>query len=340
MSLGLVARADQGGIATQSYEIARHLMPDRILVVKLRDDDSRGTFDASRYEDLSPEVRIAGHVPTVDDCAWLCETGDVFSVENFYRDGMISVANRSHARLSVHANPELFDRVLRYATEQKQLRPLAPTDWMLHRMPEETRLLWMPVATDHVRYHARSDTPRRFLHVSAPAMADRNGTELLRKALDEYVGPRIEVYVSGPEAPHEPSTVGLNGHVRVLPLEDVADYWDRYTDDYDALIQPRRYGGLSLVMQEALAAGLPVICLDRHPEHSWPGTVRVPIVSVETLDMKGGAFEVAACRPEDLANAIAEHALGDPLPLSFAAGQHAQSISWETLMPAWREAFA
>jgi glycosyltransferase involved in cell wall biosynthesis len=350
MSLGLIARADDGGIGIQTQEIARHLRPERILVVRV--EPSRGSFDPGRFDGLCRYGRIATDPLSDDDYRWLVDgVTDAFAVEGFYSryDSLIEIAAEAGVRLSVHANPELYPERYRQAARDGRLRTLVPTQWEIDRL-DPCSYLQMPVATDRIKGRIRAHDARVFLHVSAPAMLDRNGTQLVMAAAQVYDGPDVTLLVAGPARPKREESFA---HVHVIPLDDVDDYWQRYTADVDALIMPRRYGGLSLVAQEAFAAGLPVICLDRHPENTWPGTRLVPVLSSEEHKMKGGRFAVCSTSAEALAHVWAQHANSEVVDeyerpihapsasaLSFAARRYARSISWQTLMPAWRAVFA
>lgn len=336
--LGLVARADEGGLGIQTWEMARHLRPARVLVVDVW--PRRGTFDPARF-DGAGLVRIAPNPPSRDDWAWLLDGVDaVLTVEGCYdpspRDLVLAdLCYDRGIRLYVHVNPELWPAVYVEQASLGRVRVLAPTVWETNRIGPHTPMP-MPVATDRIVGTVRTREPRTFLHVSAPAMLDRNGTRYVLDAARHYQGPRIRVLISGPAAP----MVGVRGSVEIEPLADVRDYWDRYTDEIDAVILPRRYGGLSLVAQEAMAAGLPVICLNRVPENTWPGTRTAPIIGSRHHPMKGGPYEVWACDAEGLAATIRTHVESDPEPLSRAALDYARSISWDALLPRWQEVLA
>jgi hypothetical protein len=338
MTLGLIARADAGGLGSQTYEIARHLRPDRILVV--RTHSPRGDESVGRYQGLG-EILVARNRPGrgVDQAnlEWLCETDRILTVEGCYNDALPSVARSREARVTIYANPELFPAHYADLAKRGIIDVFAPTDWETRRLGPH-RVLRQPVALDRIRSQGITPGPaRRFLHVSAPAFHDRQGTELVKAALDYYAGPPIDLFVAGP---HRPAKEYETNGVRVVPLSDVTEYWERWADRYDCLVQPRRYGGLSLVAQEAGAAGIPILCLDRTPDRHWPGTFTVPVLRGERQHMKGGTFRVLTASPQALATRIkwaAEQTLTD---LACAGLAHAHAGSWDALLPEWTEALA
>ena len=126
------------------------------------------------------------------------------------------------------------------------------------------------------------------------------------------------------------------GRARVVPLGPVRDYWERW-ETGDALLLPRRYGGLSLVAQEALAAGMAVVMLDREPERRWP-IVRARTGAGRLEHMKGGAIGVLEGDPVSLAERIRQLATTELAHWSALADRWAATMSWETLLPAWRAA--
>jgi glycosyltransferase involved in cell wall biosynthesis len=338
VTLGLIARADSGGLGSQTQEIARHLHPDRILVV--RTHTPRGDDRLSRFQGLG-EVMVARNRPGrgVDAACleWLCETDRVLTVEGCYNDTLPSIAREHGARVAVYANPELFPRHYGDLARRGVIDVLAPTSWETRRLGPH-RVLRQPVALDRIPARTiRPGVAHRFLHVSAPAFHDRQGTELLKASLEWYAGPSIDLFVAGP---HRPAKEYETNGIRVVPLSDVVEYWERWAEPYDCLVQPRRYGGLSLVAQEAGAAGVPILCLDRLPDRAWPGTFTVPALRGERHHMKGGAFRVLDADPHALARKIQWAAENDLSDLACAGLAHAHTGSWDALLPEWNETLA
>ena len=126
MRLGMIVRADDGGIGNQTHEIWRHLNPDVTVAV-----------DFSRLSDAMPQ-----HYDRYPDATWTTwrgvgfpfdnkaafralETCDVvFSVETFYDMRLAS----TKTPLVLYVNPELF-RGYGSATYW------APTPWLLGNLP-------------------------------------------------------------------------------------------------------------------------------------------------------------------------------------------------------------
>jgi glycosyltransferase involved in cell wall biosynthesis len=53
-------------------------------------------------------------------------------------------------------------------------------------------------------------------------------------------------------------------------------------DDHDVLVAPEKFNGLSLPLQEGLAAGMVVVTSDRYPHNTWlPREYLVPVLKYQ-----------------------------------------------------------
>lgn len=338
MRLGMIGRADDGGLGVMTQEIARHLRPDRVLVARLEGRSSnREGYDPERLRaDGSSSLREESwDGGTFADSAlrWLTDEVDaVYTAETTYDPRLAAVCSERGVRLYVHVMPELFGADVRRAQEQGASL-LLPTSWERERVPD-ARLLPVPVAGDRLPGRVRS-TVRTLLHPSAPAMLDRNGTELVREAIGQVRQP-CTLLVSGPEAPAERTRVGV---VDVVPVGHRRDYWSVY-ENADALLLPRRYGGLSLPMQEAASLGMPVVTTNLAPQNEWAhfSTMVVPDPTPRSATMKGGRFDVWSVDRYRLAATI--DALLSSDDLAAAASEqslmHAARLDWSRMTAIWR----
>jgi glycosyltransferase involved in cell wall biosynthesis len=139
-------------------------------------------------------------------------------------------------------------------------------------------------AQARIANHGRTGR-RRLLHiVGKPAAGDRNGTMLLMYAMQRSRAD-FELVVKS-QTPLEPI---IKDKRITWDSSAPNDQWRLYAG-FDALIMPRRYGGLCLPCNEGLTSGLPVIMSNVSPNSEllpadWlvPGafnggfTARVPI---------------------------------------------------------------
>jgi glycosyltransferase involved in cell wall biosynthesis len=126
-------------------------------------------------------------------------------------------------------------------------------------------------AQARIANHGRTGR-RRFLHVvGKPAAGDRNGTILLMYAMQRSRAD-FELVVKSQQS-LEPI---IKDKRTTWDSSAPNDQWRLYAG-FDALIMPRRYGGLCLPMNEALTSGLPVIMSDTSPNKAvLPGDWLVP----------------------------------------------------------------
>lgn len=332
MKVGVIARAEDRGLGIQTWEAARHLDPERVLVVDV-DNPERFPLHLDRFPGatvarLTYDGRSTHWLPEGLVRDWLAGLDVVFSCETLYDWRLAEWARDAGAATVVQLNPEFF-------VHHREELPAPtvwwnPTTWRMDRLPAGTRHVPVPVALDRF---ASSEVEKpeqgqlRALHVvGRPAMGDRNGTELLSKAMRRVTGVALTV-TSQRETVHGAAVVG-----------NVPDYWRLY-DDQDVLVMPRRYGGLCLPAQEAAAAGLAVVMPACPPNDTmWPivpvqwqyrGEVMVPAGSIPLAETNARDLAIVlgrlAAEPEELAAA------------RKAARAWAEEHSWEALLPLYRE---
>lgn len=321
MTLGLIARADNGGLGAQTWDAWRHLQPAKTLVVHTA-HKTRGRAHIERYPN-SPDVQVrCTHAePSDSDIDWLLDgSTTLFSVETWYTPRLLEAASK--IRTVLLANPEMHDHSLAGS------EVWCPTDWRRDLVPENRGVLPAPVDRELLPFRQRIDA-RVLYHVASPAFHDRNGTLLVLEAVAQLPEP-CQLLIRGGD--HRPGRERI-GRCTVdwLPHHD-GPYWEHWPDEADLLVLPRRFGGLSLPMQEAASLGLPIVTLNVEPQGAWP-THRVKATVGENIRVKGGRMDVHSCAPAQLASALA-HLLDTPddvASLSALGHQWAESISWGNL---------
>ncbi len=329
----MVGRGDAGGLANLTrgvaFHLSAHLPVFAALVVNLG-EAGRGPFDRRAWDLTAEHVRVCDYPPTPDDCDWLLERADVvYTAEVPYAPELPVLAGARKVPLVLHAMPELFkDEYLGPTT-----RIALPTSWLADQPRFEGAVsLPVPVDTDEFAWSPRSHAGT-FLHVAASAFHDRNGTELLKAALPHVQSP-VTVHTRGviPEGRVEETL----GNVTLVHFGRAQSAREVYGTE-DVLIQPRRFGGLSLTAQEALALGMPIVTLDWDPYaphaigtvSSLPDPVHVP--------MAGGNLPVMDADPRALAQIM--DALVESPDLVAAhnvlAWEWAVEHSWDAQRETW-----
>jgi hypothetical protein len=325
---GVIARADQSGLAAQTLAFANHLGASAVLMLELT-EKGRGPSDWSQLTPGAETFYCEGW-PGDDPIRWLVDKSDVvYTAECPYHDGLGPYCATRGVDLFLHANPELWRPVYGHG----QPHVWAPSGWRMDLLPPETKIVGMPVDDPPEGTEPRSEV-RSFLHVCSAAMEDRNGTAQVIDAIPKIRYP-CDLYVGGYDVQVGHFPAELNPLVTVHKVGPMPDRWGLYDGLADALVLPRRYGGLSLPMLEAARFAMPIVGLRTDPFGPYKG---VNAQAVSAFDATGGRITAFAANPEDLA-AEMNGLLCDPnyaRERSAAALTWARAQSWSTRGPELR----
>lgn len=310
--VGVIARADAGGLAQLTCELIRNVRPYAALVVDLA-TNGRGPVDLARVEPYVERMWVA-EGPWIagyrfpQSCDPFFEAVDVvYTAETTYDERVVAICHGTGKRLVLHAMPELLSQRDVVGAHDLWL----PTGWEWERVKARRRavhrpdpvLMRVPVAVDRYesRYYRRAEAQVLFVH-GGEAFHDRNGLHIVHDALAHVERPTL-LYVRGGEWPT--SDTWTVGHVTVKWLPAVDDYVDMIPAGVDVMIMPRRYGGLTLPVGEAAAQGIPTIMSNLSPQTGWiHSDLRVPMLDSYPVEMKGGMFPVWTTEPHHLATII------------------------------------
>jgi len=326
-NVGLIARADNRGLGQQTWAFHRHMRPAKTLVVNCPSQQPL-PLRLDRY----PDATVVG-IPTRDEIRVFLHGLDVvYTAETAYTPHFWTEAHAAGVRTILHANYEFLN------FKDKPTVWAAPSTWHLPRFPTGTVLLPVPIETERFPKITKRSTARRFLHpVGRPAIHDRNGTADLIAAL-RHVRTEVTVVITCQQPGYVDSLLDgavLPDQVQVLIHDgDDENYWDKYRG-MDAMIMPRRFGGLCLPLNEALGAGIPTIMPDIAPNHDWlPKAWLVPAEKVGEFDAKQ---RIAYYRSDPAALADRIDTLASSQSAYAAACAHARDLasrmSWEALKP-------
>lgn len=323
MNIGVVSPLTDRGLGVQSWEVARNLDAS-VLFVETKDPSAPS--HPERFPNAT-RVRWASGLDPKIVRQWLSTVDVVYAAETFYDPRLPKWAAAQGVTTALHANPEF------YTGAQEPTLLWSATPWRRDVMPARTEVVPFPVAADRFTPAEPHDGPCRWVHVAGKrALADRNGTDTLVSSLHLLTQPcEVRIVVQHGEVP---LLDNVPPHVTVTFMPPPADYWRLY-DDADALVLPRRYGGLCLPVQEACAAGLAVVMSDLTPNQMWPGP-RVQAEFWRKVTMPCGRVPVYDVSPRLLAQAM--DALADPGTRHSHQAESrrwAQDHSWEAQKPAW-----
>jgi hypothetical protein len=332
MKLGVIARCDDRGLGNQTWEVCRHLNPERVLLVT-DPRDKRFVQYPERFEQWeTTQTRWdAGRLDGRQVRRWLRGLDVVYSAESPYDLRLGDWAADESVGLVLHANPEFVGM----ADARVRATWWAATPWRLAYLPAGARVVPMPVAEPRVT-HEPAEWPGmvRFLHVAGwPAAADRNGTEIVTEAAMRMRTHPCQFII---RSQHKGL---LRDRLPPAPLRieigNVVDYWQLYRGA-DVLVMPRRYGGLCLPAQEAMAVGLPVVMPDTSPNEIWPGP-RFSIFEDGALATRAGPIPLYSTDPSVLAEVLDQLAERPELLEKYRseARAWARAHSWDALRETW-----
>jgi glycosyltransferase involved in cell wall biosynthesis len=252
------------------------LKPERTALIDLR--DRRWPNDWGRYPDATVFTLDNWHFDEMMMRAWLDGLDVVFMVETPYDWEMLAWAKQHGVRTVIQGNPEF------YTDTQQPDAWWWPTPWLQDRVPRGP-VVPVPVPDDWEVMAGGIDDRLEIVHVAGHrARADRNGTDVMSRVVRRLDLP-VKVRVYGQDG----SLVGFKApkgvEVELFP-DGVDDRKDMYRGAH-VVVLPRRYGGLSLPAQEALASGCAVIMPDVSPNSFWP-VIRVPANAHGTIHTKLG----------------------------------------------------
>lgn len=243
MKLGLVVRTDNTGLGYQSRAFRDMLQPHKVLEVTRGDDIP----SFAQYEEFLKDI----------DVMLTAETPYTYEAWNW--------AKMASVKTFCIPNWEFFDGLVQPNMPHPD-QYIMPSYWHLEEMQELfPGTVYLPQPTpgfkDARELNLTRSGKRRFVHiVGQNAIYDRNGWADLRDALSQTEADFELVVYS-----QQPITGVADPRVK-YHIFDIPNQSDLFSD-FDALILPRRYGGLCLPMQEALMAGLPVIMTDISPNN-------------------------------------------------------------------------
>jgi glycosyltransferase involved in cell wall biosynthesis len=331
MRIGLIARADDRGLSHLTWEFARNIRPDKILIVDMGDERFPTYHD--RYDALADLVVVWSYQHgdrSPDAHRWLEGLDVVFTAETFY--GLDNVIENYGVKTVKYVMPEFYR-----ADDPKPTATWLPTWWLADDVPFDLIMEW-PCPADR---WFNSETPLRrqneTLRVVMPAgnraLHDRNGSKIFLQAL-RHVKQPVEATVWTQDRTFSAATK-LPINVSYQLRRHATNYWDIAAGAHLVVI-PRRYGGLSLPAIEALGAGAALAMTDCDPNRMWP---------IEPIGCKPGFAAVCPfgevqmwdAEPRDLAHLI-DYLAADPA-LTRArqeeAREWAHRHSWQRQRDRW-----
>ena len=345
-NISAIVRADCGGLGSLSRSFSDRLGFHRTV--------SLSRHQGEHCPHWYPRNRIAADGLTVELLAWLCDGADVLlTFETWYGDLAPRVARRMGVRTALApmyeccplAGSGLEETELAICPSLLDLREMSRTPGLA-----AARRVFLPVPFDVERIaFRRRRRARVFLHsMGHGGIAGRNATGRVIEAWRYVKSPaRLVVRHQSPppvRQPRDERIAFLSG-----AAGGVENYWDLWSEG-DVLLHPHRWDGLSLPIQEALAAGMPVMTTRYWPFCDADGDLQgwLPqssqqmsiAVTSTTRQRICRAIDAQETTPQAIAAAVDAWYDADISSASDDARAYAQRHSWRRLLPEYRRVFA
>lgn len=333
MKVGLVARSESRGIGIMTADFFREMAPTKTLVVDMGPLARGFATHPDWYPGATTVPFVDGLLPERECRDWLDGLDCVYGVETWYDQRFPAWAAEAGVATCLHVMAEF------YRPEMEPTVCWAPTSWRLDLLPESTVIVPVPVEVRPPPNPRQTGDRLRVVHVAGHRAAmDRNGTTIVATALPRVRRPmHVTIWCQDRRLP---TIRGGEGVKVVRNLGGVTDRWAMF-DGADLLVMPRRYGGLSLPVQEAMASGVGVLMTDCAPNRDWPvWPLRCSIGS--TIATPGGEIDLFDADPRKLAadlNWLADHPEEVAVLREESRGWAARH-TWEVLRPVYEQRLA
>lgn len=322
----MIARTDNCGLGTLSWEFARHLKPAKVLMV--RNDSFIGfperyaEFDSRDGQKMSPM-----------DLDWFLSDVDVFfTIETPYNWEIILECRKRGIKTVLYTMYEMTSSPIPLHFDLY----MCPSKLDMQYFPaDKSVLVQTPIATDRILWTERKRA-NHFVHVgSHGGMNMRKGTPLLIEAM-KYVKSDVKLTISTWKA-------GLHSNDPRVKIEVVnyKNYWQVWRQG-DVLIYPQDYNGICLPIVEAMASGMGVITTDIFPFNEYmPKELLFKPASMYRTRAASRLMETDAAKidPKTIAEKIDEIAGKDITKFSKHGKKWAEENSWEKLLPVYQKLF-
>ncbi len=308
VKLGIVVFGNNGGLGNQTRRLTYMLKPYRVLLIDARGFSKNKQHNESWYDNFQG-YKVDGFPTNREINVFLKGLTHVLVCENPLNFFLFSRAKQLGIKTYCQSNYEFCDNL------QKPELPLPdmflmPSFWHIDTMSAkygDEKVTHLPPPTDPNEFAEAREInfnrtgKKRFIHiVGTLAVHDRNGTLDILESLKHTKSDFELVIRSQRELPEE--YVVSDPRVRYI-IENAEEPQDLYMN-FDAVILPRRYGGLSLCTNEGMMSGLPIIMTDISPNNQL-----LPKKWLIKAEKKGDFFtrttiDIYGVKPKHLAKKI------------------------------------
>lgn len=308
MRLGIIARSDNTGLGNQTRELVNMLTPSKILLIN-SEPFNKNKQHPEWYGDYEC-ITTSGFANTNEIVQFLSGIDVVLSCEIFYNYEMVSSARSMGIKTVLQYNYEFLDYLVNSDLPYPDIL-IAPSMWNLDKVRDhvgdKAKVIYLPPPTDSKNFIQNTkanigQAHKKVLHVAGKiATGDRNGTnsviQMMKYSKEDY---EMVIKVQG-----DPDLGKLDNRITVD--SDSPEDRSRLYHGFDAMVLPRRYGGLCLPLNEALVSALPVFMTDISPNNQiLPKEWLVKSSRISTLKTRA-SLDVYSADPKILGEMVDEY---------------------------------
>jgi|TARA_R100001530_G_scaffold127734_1_gene97060 glycosyltransferase involved in cell wall biosynthesis len=330
LRIGAVLRADNSGLGTLSYDFYKHLPFSKIMI-------AGSTYEQfyDRYDGAPNGFIAARGIPTRDECLEFVKDLDMLvCFETPYNWNLIKYAREQGVKTAL---------VVMY--EWTPMKDSMPEEFDLYLCPTQLDYdtLWgnkvlipVPVDREKTKFIKRTGGTEFLFNNGHGGTGGRNSINEFLQALP-FVESDVTFHIRS-QVPFEMDfkdkrvkiTMGEVPHEALWAIGDV-------------YIHLHKFDGLSLPLQEALSAGLPILAIDREPYNTiLPKEMMIPPSATGMSQLPLRDIQTCTVAPKIIAQKIDEIAkMGSKKieELSEKSNELAEEFSWEKLAPKYMEEF-
>lgn len=239
--------------------------PDKVLVIDASSFSKNKEQDFTFFEKYNHKI-VSGFPKNHEVNEFIEGLTHVLTVENPYNFYLVKACKDRGIKIYCQTNYEFCENLNSPHLPVPQF--LMPSYWHLEDMKKAYGAVYLPppINPDEFdvpyKHNILRTGKRRFLHiVGTLAAGDRNGTQDLLNAVKKTKSDYELVIHTQHQLPED---YYIQDSRIVYRKSDFPENFRIY-NDFDALILPRRYGGLSLTTNEALMSAIPVLMPDISP---------------------------------------------------------------------------
>lgn len=295
--IGIYGKDNQKGLGILTKEYVKHLPIERVLI---RED---------RITDHSYKNATYWQTFNYGKADKFLEGLDTLFILEMYDPKLLDLARKKKVRTILKVNYEFLP----------QKRPIEPDLYLCSSSlnykavatPNKV-LIPDPVNVDLINFSKRQSA-QTFVHNAGNTLGDANGTDAVIEAQKH---------------------IKSKAKLEIREFDRDKKYYELY-DEGDVLLLPQRFRATSLPIQEAMAAGMPVMTTNIEPFNEFCQILFEPdkIVTKEL----SRPVNYAELDPKKIAEKIDETYNKDISKLSLKAREYAESISWKALTPKYLE---